>query len=296
MKQHTTTDYINALKQTGRNTILLNNHIWSNYTEHKSVMRVPAFILTPPSATEIQEVFKILNPAILSYATAGAENDHNGYLYCTTNAAYDVELLEKNGRRDARRAMRSFNFGFISWEQLEEQGYKAYNDTRSRNNLSDNTTEHFKKFVQQCRSLHVNYCLAATDIETGMLGGYLVMTIVEDWIEVTGAFSDTDHLNNCPNNGLFHHLQDAYLKTGKVKMISYGYSSVQKGSSIDGLHHFKQRIGFDAVPIKRVFLLKPSLRFIFNPVTGVLVSLMLKLFPKNRPLNKIDGIMRLNKS
>ena len=283
--------YIKSLNDSGLKTFQSGDDLWVDYVEIKSVIRIPAFNLKEPKEREIIEVFKNLNPLIISYATKVDElNTANGYLYASSNKNYDIDKLDKNGRRDARRAIRCFDFDFISWDKLLLKGYKSYKDTRSRNNLSDFSINEFINLINQNRKLDFSFSLAATDKISGELGGFLIMTIVDDWIEVSGAFSDNSHLQNCPNNGLFHFLQEKYLKNGTVKIISYGYSSMQKASSIDGLSYFKERIGFSTIPIRRVFVLKPNMRFFVNPITNHLLRLVLNIFPKNRSLNKMYGI------
>jgi hypothetical protein len=294
-EKHAEADYVNGLELQGRKTFTCNANIWAKYTEAFTVARTPAFVLSPVTHEEISEVFQALHPAILTYAVQARQPEEgNGYLYVTTNKGYDIEKLDKNGRRDARRALRNYSFRFIGWDHLLKAGYKAYHDTRSRNGLSDHTQADFNALIAQSRIIPPNTCLAAID-EQGIIGGFLIMTMADDWIEVSGAYSDTGHLQNCPNNGMFHYLQEKFLATGIVTTISYGYSSVQTGSSIDGLHHFKQRIGFDAVPIRRYFILKPSLRFLVNPVSLFAIKSLLKMFPSNRALKKIEGIFKFVK-
>ena len=287
-------DYISGLERQGRKTAVIEGVAWAQYVESGTVSKVPFYDLSPPSDASVRKAMSSFKPRILTYAVRAAnEAEANGYLYATWNKDYDLEKLDKNARRDARRAQRCFEFKFMDWSEVRAKGAKCFHDARSRNGLTDGDATSFEKVVSFAEKMGVDRALGAFSVEDGSLGGFIIFTEVEDWIEITGAYSDNDHLKNCPNNCVFDFMQQYYLAEGRAKVVSYGYSSIQNGSSRDGLHAFKERIGFEAVPIRRNFILSPGLRLVANPILLGLIRLALKAQPGSRVLNKAEGMLSI---
>lgn len=284
--------YVKELKNSGVNAIIKDDAIWQDYTEAFSAMRLPCFHLTPPKINEVEEIFGELNPIVLSYAEEDLQSP-NCYLYSSENTAYTIDNLESKGRRDVRRALRSFDFKEIPWDELQLKGYAAYRDTRSRNDLSDYKRLDFQNLIERTETLSANKNLAVISKETGDVAGFLIYNWVGRYIEIFGVFSVNEYLSDCPNNGMFHYMQEKYLTGKKVDIISYGYSSIQNKSSKDGLHKFKLRVGFKATPIRRYFLINPRYRFLNSNLFRSIVVILLKIFPSNRKLNKISGMLKL---
>lgn len=287
-------EYVSYLIKQGRSVVFNNKgYFWFNY-EKKSVSRAPAFILDEPHVNEISNVFKILKPLILTYNTEpGSPGDTNAYLYITSDKNYSLEKINKNGRRDARIAQRNLEFKFLDWDYISAHGFKAYADTRQRHNLSDGTREAFEKIIDECKGNPAFKALAAVKPGYDDVYGFLKLLEVEDWVEITSSYSMTEHLSLCPNNGLFNYALEYYLADGSINTVSYGVSSIQKESKKEGLHNFKMRIGFDAKPIKRKFIINPSYKFLFNKVSYGFSRILLKIFPSSRKLKKIEGVMSL---
>jgi hypothetical protein len=146
--------------------------------------------------------------------------------------------------------------------------------------------------VDRASKISSMHNLVAINKETQKVSAFLVYNLLRSGIEIYGYYSSSEYLSMFPNNGLLHVIQSNYLATKAVDVISYGYSSIQDGTKSDGLHNFKQRVGFSAIPIKRVFLINPKYQFIKNLGLEHILGLTLKLFPKNRQLKKAKGILK----
>mgnify|MGYP002624192579 CR=1 FL=1 len=255
----------------------------------KFIARSPAFTLTTPTKEELDEVFKKLNPLLITYNVL-SESNENAYLYTIDDNDYELEKLDSTGRRFARKGRANFDIKFVDWEVILEQGLKAFCDTRTRNGLDDGTEDVFLKRMTDNKNNPAFKAIAAFSKDENLLAAYLTVIEVEDWVEITSGYSDNNFLKSYPNNGLFDFALSHYLKEHSFQKVSYGVSSIQKKSNKESLHVFKKRVGFKATPIKRVFLPNPKYKFAFNPISRSAVKLMLKLKKGDRNLLKLEGM------
>jgi hypothetical protein len=125
----------------------------------------------------------------------------------------------------------------------------------------------------------------------GTLIAFFTVTAVDDWVEV-GGHSQHEGLQWRPNNGLMHCVLDYYLSCGRVRVVSYGLSSIQEGTNASGLHDFKLRVGFEAVPVHRAFSVHPYLKPLANPLSLKVATGLLTALPDNRWLRKACGALK----
>lgn len=286
--------YVEALRKDGHNIIYEGgDHYWINY-ESKSSARGPAFILDEPTKEEISKVFDKLKPLVLTYnVLPRSQDDSNSFLYITTDREYSLEKIDKNARRFTRIAQRNLDIKFTDWDNILSNGFQAYSDTRNRNGLSDGKIDNFKRIFTECKNNNAFKTIAAFEPGTNRIYAFLKMIVVDNWVEITSSYSESDYLNLCPNNGMFNAALEFYLAGGKADVVSYGVSSIQKDSKKEGLHNFKVRVGFEAKPVQRIFIVNPKYKFLFNGFTHKTSRILLKIFPSNRQLKKIDGVMNL---
>ncbi len=119
---------------------------------------------------------------------------------------------------------------------------------------------------------------------------FFTVVAVDDWAEI-GGHSTNAGLQFRPNNGLVHYILSHLLVENTFAAVSYGYSSVQEGSNAQGLHQFKTRVGFEAIPVHRAFVLHPLLQPFANRLSLAMARRVLKLAPANRILRKACGVL-----
>ena len=124
------------------------------------------------------------------------------------------------------------------------------------------------------------------------LAGFLLIAQVDDWVLI-GGYSTNEFLPLKPNNALVFYAARHYLVKEKLRVVDYGLSSIQAVSKAEGLHSFKVGMGFEPIPVRRVFVVNPMLRPLVNRVSWKLVNGMLKLSPRHRVLKKAEGALRV---
>lgn len=261
--------------------------LWIEYSS-RAYIRFPLFRLDTPSKESLKEVFKKSPARMITYATESPEENKNGYIYLCR--AFNTQTLKDNYKRNIKKAATHFEIKKLTAAEIEEQGFQAYSDTRKRLGLNDFTKDDFlKRFASHnARANNVYICA----IHDNAIAAFASVLCYHDFIEIEGLFSCNDALNDRPNDYIIYTILDVALNQDKLNGVSYGYSSIQEDSNEEGLHRFKVKCGFEALPLRRHFIFSPAWRMIFNPLTKQLVRLLLKRYPSHLTLRKLHGILR----
>jgi hypothetical protein len=262
---------------------------WAEY-ESFAMMRIPDFCLTPPSPAEVERVLWKGRIAVATYLRQpGVSYPANAWLYVCRDKSYKLEKLNVAARRDARRANRSMEFGFVEWPVVLSHGFTAYSDSRQRVGLSDGTREHFQSRIQRFSSNPSHTAVGAW--KDGLLVAFMALIVVDDWVAIEGSFSDNDHRTLCPNDGLANFVLRHFLMERGFETVTYGLSSVQELDQSGGLHTYKKKVGFEAIPVHRAFTLHPLLKPFANHITLASLKILKRLVPGNRLVKKAGGML-----
>lgn len=254
--------------------------------ERFSMLRLPASNLTSPRYEEISRVFKKSRSVMLGYAThQSTTRPTNAVLYVCSDPYYSLEKLERPAQ--ITRGLREFEIKFIDHNAVQRLGQQAYCNTLARtgSSLGQNT---FEKAFGKPRSDR-RYVGAIKD---GRLAAFLQLTKVDDWASI-GGYSADEFLPLRPNNALVFYAVRHCFEHEQVRVVDYGFSSLQTASKADGLHRFKLKMGFEAIPVHRVFVVHPLLRPFVNRLSSAVLRQVLKLSSQNRVLQKAEGALRL---
>jgi hypothetical protein len=200
--------------------------------------------------------------------------------------------LEKLGsamRRNVRRGLKELEIARLTAEQLLTQGYQAYCDWLRRSGLRKQTREDFCDQITRRARCPAHVFLGAW--KDGEIASFLSLTELDEWVEIDGCFSTDALLNSRPNDALFFYALSHYMQNASCRAVSYGVSSIQADSNKDGLHTFKTKVGFEAIPVHRVFVLHPVLRPLANRITLWGINTALRLKPGERALKKAEGML-----
>jgi hypothetical protein len=262
------------------------------WIRHESIgmERLPVFSTTEPASQELRRVCFKAPAVVLSYLRDPSElRPANAWSYLCRNTSYQLGALSPSMRRNVQRGLNSLTIRQMSGEELLAHAIAVYCDSRRKAGLSDGTPEGFlRRFSSQagCPG-HIFWgaWLGST------LAAFLSIREVENWAEIEGGFSLQDLLIHRPNDAMFYTVLSHYLVERGFSTVSYGLSSIQPGSNAPGLHDFKIKVGFEAVPVRRVFALNPILK----PLAGRAALKGLRItsawFPRSRALKKAEGVL-----
>jgi hypothetical protein len=287
-------EYVAALIEQGATVAPGTNSTYWITGERYSLEREPVGCLDGPSRDEVRRALWRTRSAVATYnRPADAAHPQNAWFYLCRDQSYQLEKLESTACRDARRALREFHVEFIDGPTLLRAGAASFCETRSRLGLSDGTPSNFHKyFLSLLKNPAVNIVGAwrKGGDEHQCLAAFMKLVVVDDWVDIA-AYSASEYLRFCPTNGLIHFAMDYFLVQRKLRLISYGFSSIQEMGKADTLHRFKLKVGFEAVPVHRAFVFHPLLRPLANTATLWELRLGARLRPSNRRLRKAAGML-----
>jgi hypothetical protein len=253
--------------------------------------RLPGFSTEPVSEQEARHLLKRGRAGGMSFLLEpGPQHVANAWLYVCRNRSYALDKLANEVRRHIRRAQNALRIQPLEWKTLMENGFAAYSDTRARLGLSDGSLANFRERFDAFSSCPGHYAVGAWQGES--LVAFVTLMVVDDWVTLEGSFSVSAALAQRPNNGLAHYVLDHFLVQQGFETVCFGASSIQEGAQHSGLHDYKRKIGFEAKPVHRAFMIHPVLRPFANRVTLRCMKIALRLKPGNRRIAK--GIGALN--
>ena len=290
IRQLSLAEFARGLASNGRRNVRgASATFWARY-DRIAMMRMPYFYLGTPAPGEVRRVLW-QGPAALASYLVEPDDQHlaNAWLYICTDRAYGLEKLSPAMRRNVRRGLQELRIEPIKAEQLMAHGTETFRDTLRRNGLRDWTPDKFRRQVALRSKFPGHVFLGAW--KDKQLAAYLSVLEVEDWVEITSSFSADNLLHLRPNDALlFSALHDYLVEQGR-RIVSFGSSSIQTESNRAGLHAFKTKVGFEAQPVHRAFVLHPLMRPFANRLTLRGVNTALHLIPGNLRLKRTGGVL-----
>lgn len=257
--------------------------------------RLPTFRTEPPAPSEVDDALRSTGALMTAYLTEpDAERAANAWLYVCSDAEYSIATLSPPMRRNLRRAAQQLTIAPVTAAELLAHGGPAFCDTRRRTGLDDGTMAGFRRYFARRGRVDRPGRAYLGAWKDGQLAAFLTVLHVDDWVEL-GSFSMTAMLRDRPNDALLYAALSYYVGRRRCRVASFGLSSIQARSNAAGLHRFKRKVGFRAIPVHRAFVLHPSLRPFSNRLTlsaahGA-VNAALGLRPRDRRLKKLGGVL-----
>ena len=282
-------EYAYQLERSGHSVAVDNSGTYWRRADGGALVRMPTMELSEPSPNEVNRILWTRRAPVVSYIAEPDEtHPADAFLYLCRDRSYSLEKVPKNARLCIRKAISALQFGWLNQESLLQHGFPAFRDTRVRNGLSDSSLEAFRLNYGRWFDIPANGALGAW--KDGALVAFFTTTTVDDWADIGGQSTNAG-LAFSPNNGLVHHLLTYFLTERGLRAVSYGLSSIQEHSSAEGLHQFKIRVGFEAIPVRRIFVVHPLLRPFANRFSLAMGHGALRLLPGNRLLKKGCGML-----
>jgi hypothetical protein len=263
--------------------------IWIAH-ERGTLVRLPTYNMAHPTSQEINRLFWKDRAVCVSYIL-DTDKDHpaNAWHYICSDREYGLRKLGKGTRSSIKRGIKELKISHITGEELLKYGVQAYCDTRARVGLNDGTAAEFEKKFAERTKYKGNVFVGAWKDE--QLAAFFSMTEIDDGVEIDGSFSMNDFRKYYPNDTLMFQVLTHYLVDKGKSIVSYGSSSIQTESNEIGLHAFKTKIGFEAKPVHRVFLIHPILRPFASNLMRLGINMALRVRPHSRLLKKTEGVL-----
>jgi len=283
-------DYVRGLAGAGRRVFPgANSSYWAQY-EPGTMVRVPMHCLQPPSARELWRLHWIRLSPLVSFITEPANTAQaDSTLYLCRDHAYCLQKLDHAARTNIRRGLRELKIEFLTHEQVLCSGARAFIDNHRKFNPATATAEEFRRQYSGPTGVPGNVFIGAW--KDHVLAAFIHVVFVDDWVNISGRCAMDEFLNLRPNETLLYATLAYFLAANRVQVVHAGVNSIDERADAPGLHRFKLKMGFEAVPVHRAFVLHPAIRLLSRmPAQGV-VSLIRRLSPASRRMRLAECVL-----
>jgi hypothetical protein len=263
--------YANFLRIMGHRVHMTDTCCWFNVSSG-FYMNFPFHRPVSPVPAEIRDVLGLWGIGVRY--TCPVEEGRPSYKIVCTDKDYGYLSLPQKGRNRTRRGMENCSVRRLDFDELEPVGALDLNrDTlvRQGRRIPTGHDDYWHSYYAAASS---SDCMEAWGSFVGNeLAAYLIACKIEDCMNIFILRSHSKHLKENPNNALFFVFTGDVLSRKEINEVSTGLESPQ--SDVADLERFKQRMGFQKVPIGQ--------RIEFRP--------LLKPFLRLKPLRKFQDIV-----
>lgn len=264
---------------------------WIQYPRG-ALLRFPLDCTEPIDAKACAGFLRRRGVRLLNYLVAPDErHPANCVHYVSRDAAYDLQKLGRAARQNVRRGLKSFDLRLCTWSEWAEKGFPAYAETEARHGYAADE-RHFRRTVGRWDAQAFHEIWGAW--RGGDLAAWLTVLKIDDWAMVDIVRSRTDALPGRPNNALLYLAGRQALVEERRRYVTLGTSSLQLGAHEESMHRYKVDMGYEAVPMCRVFVVPPLVRpMLESRAMSRVWDRISNAFPRSGPLRKLAGMSRL---
>lgn len=289
----TLSEFFDYWKRNGHQCAISENRtqIWFPNSS-RELMRMPMNCRQPVEPAVLREILSQKSVWAVTYLIECDEKHHaNSFYYVCRNPNYHISSLPRKMRRNIRGGFRHFDIRLCTWDELADNGFAAIADTDARHGRNTSSMDGFQNMVKRHRQ--TNFFEVWGAWYDGKLAAWATIFKVDNWVCWEKTCSCTDTLKLVPNNAIWYAITQRSLVEEKRDWISPGVSSIYDSMQF-GLHNFKIRMGYEAIPVHRAFALHPVVK---HMATSTMVSWMLEKVSRARPqsaiLQKANGMLRI---
>lgn len=215
----------------------------------------------------------------------------NCFNYVCRNREYDLSKLRKQVRKTIRRGMRQLDIRLCTWDEIAEHGRPAYDDTLERHGFARSAGDGVKRASTSKRDLRFHEAWGAWHHRD--LVAWLTLGKIDNWAFFINTCSCSHALRLGANSALRHVVTHHVLVEENREWISSGVSSIYAGTQW-GIHRYKVRSGYQAIPRHRQFFLHPLVRPFIEPAAcSWAIEKLASGLPHMENLRKLSGLSRL---
>ena len=202
---------------------------------------------------------------------------------------YDFPLLRSRTRTQVRRGLEACRVERIDFQQLLKLAMPLNADTliRQGRKVPSELQSYWTRYYQQAavtKGAEAWAAFVGTD-----LAAYLISFMIEDVANLLIVRSSSQYLESYPNNALLFQFLSARLEDSDVRMVSYGYESIQ--SDLGSLDQFKLGMGFRKDPVGQRIEFAPWFSPFINRFTDAVTRRVLKSLGRGETVAKLQGML-----
>lgn len=217
-----------------------------------------------------------------------AHRIRNTYEYILQTSDYSLETFRKKTRTTIRKSLNSCEFIKPPLDDLLKCGIRINRQTlrlQERNDKFLTDPVMWKKYIAFCYD-HEDVEVTGAYFENKMIG-YAIAYRLGDRHYFHLQHIDREYGTYYPMSGLMFTLVNRLVERHGSVVISDGMESF---NPIPSLNRFKRYMGFERVPVTRVYVLNPLIVLFIKPVICLYVGLMGKRNTHNNLMRRIINL------
>lgn len=214
-----------------------------------------------------------------------------GGVYVYRGRDYSLKSVHIKHRPRVRKGLETFEIRPVDEDELLNQGLQLNIDTLVRQGHFDREfgeANQWARFVRAVRECPEISAIGAFDEKR--LCAYMITYREDGWLTILHQMSRQADLKSFPNHALTYWVTKAASEDPSLECVSYGIVPL---ISIEGLHEYKLRFGYQVIPYTCAVVLRPEFDFLLNNrFTQWGVQRLRYLWPNNQRLEMVDTILR----
>ncbi len=288
------TDLAWHIEQTGRTCALTHEgrQLWAPGARAE-LTRLPMTCTAPVDRAWTRQLLRTSGTWVVTYLLDGTDRrPPNSFLYLCRDSQYHMDKLSKNGRKAIRRGLRKTVIRRCTWGELAASGYAALAETDRRHGYKDPPPENFEQFVSLRRGTPF-YEVWGSWLGNDLIS-WLVLMKIDEWALFEASPSRDAAMALYASNALRYEALVSLLVNEKRRQVLTGLSSINPNTDPRLIYKYNTRMGFEAVPFRRVFALHPLLSPLLNSrATAWLWTKISRALPQYSVLSKIGGMSQV---
>lgn len=190
-----------------------------------------------------------------------------GGLYVYRGRSYDFFNMHRNFRQKVRHGLERCEVRPIEHDVLAREGLALNFDTMQRQGRFDEEfgdRRRFEKIVDAVFAVPAMGAIGA--FVDGRLAAYDITCREDGWLHIVHKMSRLADLEHCPNHVLDYTVTREALADPPVEAVTMGWQSL---TSMDGLHDYKTRLGYEFEQHNCVIQLHPAVSWLLTASPSV---------------------------
>ncbi len=180
----------------------------------------------------------------------------SGGLYVRRERGYSISTVDVRQRSRVRRGLERCQVSVVDPDMLLHQGLELNLDTMRRQGRFDpefGNPDQWRRLVTAVRA--TRQVTAWGSFFEGRLAAYMITCREDGWLHILHQMSRLDLLEHHPNHALTFTITRQALEDSDLEAVCYGTQSLV---ATDGLHEYKQRLGYEFLPGFSAIQLHPA--------------------------------------
>ena len=253
-------------------------------------LRVPAYETTPPTADEVDTLFRRHRLIGLRYTLEPGSGGKAGGIYFMRDREYDIPHLQPKERRKTRRGQENCQIRPMGFDELQRLGMPLNLDTLARQRRDDPLFSDAERWARFCRA---GAAVEGAQVWGAFVGDelatYTVIFRVGSIVSFVYTMSRTELMDRHSSPALTFTVTQTMIRNPEIEAVCYGPEGL---SDSDGLDMYKQRMGFEKEPVVFAVQLRPVVRrALLNPTSRRVISAVTRRRPESDFYQRVQSIL-----